>query len=78
MKTTSLGLAGILLLSNLSVAAVSEKEAARLGKELTPIGAEKAGNKAGTIPAWSGGITDAEIPKTFESGQHYINPFPKR
>jgi len=30
-------------------------DAAKLGKELTPIGAEKAGNQAGTIPAWTGG-----------------------
>ena len=36
--------------------AVGEQEAARLGKDLTPVGAEKAGNKDGTIPAWTGGI----------------------
>ena len=29
-------------------------DAARLGAELTPLGAEKAGNKDGSIPAWSG------------------------
>ena len=29
-------------------------DASKLGTELTPIGAEKAGNKAGTIPAWPG------------------------
>ena len=29
-------------------------DASKLGTELTPIGAEKAGNKAGTIPAWTG------------------------
>ncbi len=40
-------------------AAASEQEAARLGKDLTPVGAEKAGNKEGTIPAWTGGITKA-------------------
>ncbi|MCX7060347.1 MAG: DUF1329 domain-containing protein [Gammaproteobacteria bacterium] len=34
-------------------AKVSADEAAKLGKELTPVGAEKAGNKAGTIPAWT-------------------------
>ncbi|WP_077033365.1 DUF1329 domain-containing protein [Pelomonas sp. KK5] len=36
-------------------AAVSEAEAARLASELTPLGGERAGNKAGTIPAWTGG-----------------------
>jgi len=34
--------------------AASAQEADRLGKDLTPIGAEKAGNKDGTIPEWSG------------------------
>ncbi|NKF23791.1 DUF1329 domain-containing protein [Solimonas marina] len=33
-------------------AKVSAEEAAQLGKTLTPVGAEKAGNKDGTIPAW--------------------------
>ena len=40
-----------------AMAAVSADEAARLKSELTPFGAEKAGNKDGTIPAWSGGHT---------------------
>ena len=57
-------------------AAVPEFEAQRLGKDLTPVGAEKAGNKDGTIPSWNGGIKDADIPKGFKSGSHYLNPFP--
>jgi hypothetical protein len=36
-------------------AAVSEAEAAKLGKELTAVGAERAGNKDGTIPEFKGG-----------------------
>jgi len=38
-------------------AGVSADEAARLKTELTPLGAEKAGNKDGSIPAWTGGYT---------------------
>lgn len=38
-------------------AAVSADEAAKLKSELTPFGAEKAGNKDGSIPAWTGGYT---------------------
>jgi hypothetical protein len=34
--------------------AASPQDADRLGKDLTPAGAEKAGNKEGTIPEWSG------------------------
>lgn len=37
-----------------SQAKVSPEEAARLGQDLTPMGAEKAGNADGSIPAWSG------------------------
>ncbi|HEY1962709.1 MAG TPA: DUF1329 domain-containing protein [Rhizomicrobium sp.] len=42
-----------------AAAAGSAQEAARLKSVLTPMGAERAGNKAGTIPAWSGGYTNA-------------------
>jgi hypothetical protein len=41
------------------VAAVSEQEAARLETVLTPIGAEKAGNAAGTIPSWQEGLNSS-------------------
>ncbi len=50
---------GVLALSLLAanvMAAVSPDEAAKLGTTLTPIGAEKAGNADGSIPAWTGGI----------------------
>jgi len=45
-----------LLLCTSAMAAVSPEEAAKLGTTLTPVGAEKAGNTDGTIPAWSGGL----------------------
>jgi hypothetical protein len=38
-------------------AAVTAQEAAKLKGELTPFGAERAGNKDGSIPAWDGGYT---------------------
>ncbi|MDE2370875.1 MAG: DUF1329 domain-containing protein [Burkholderiales bacterium] len=37
--------------------AVSADEARELGTRLTPVGAERAGNADGTIPAWTGGLT---------------------
>lgn len=46
-----------LLGAQLAFAAVSEEEAKRLDTDLTPTGAERAGNAAGTIPAWDGGLT---------------------
>src|SRR5471032_2896845 len=50
---------GALALSLLAanvMAAVSPEEAAKLGTTLTAIGAEKAGNADGSIPAYTGGI----------------------
>ena len=38
-------------------AAVTAEEATKLKSELTPLGGEKAGNKDGSIPAWTGGYT---------------------
>ncbi len=55
------------------MAKVSAEEAAKLGNELTPVGAEKAGNADGTIPAWTGGIT--EPPAGFVVGKPYLDPF---
>ena len=54
-------------------AAVSESEAARLGQDLTPMGAIKAGNADGSIPAWDGGITTP--PAGFNAGDHHPDPF---
>lgn len=53
--------------------AVSAEQAAQLGRSLTPMGAEKAGNSDGTIPAWSGGITSA-MPGHKSPG-HYPDPY---
>lgn len=55
------------------LAAVSADEAAKLGKELTPIGAEQAANADGNIPAWEGGITEA--PAAYKGDRRYINPY---
>jgi hypothetical protein len=55
-------------------AAVSEAEAARLETDLTPMGAERAGNAEGTIPAWTGGITAP--PPDYRPGEHHPDPFP--
>ena len=59
-------LTGLLLAVGTSTTAqakVSAAEAAQLGKALTPMGSEAAGNAAGTIPAWSGGLPQKEMPR---------------
>ncbi len=46
-------LAAMALMPAMAIAKVSPEEAANLGKTLTPVGAERAGNKDGTIPEWT-------------------------
>src|SRR5690554_2559450 len=60
-------------LSNGALAAVSAQEAERLKGELTPFGAERAGNADGSIPEWTGGFTDP-IPGD-ERGGRRADPF---
>ncbi|WP_148862324.1 DUF1329 domain-containing protein [Marinobacter fonticola] len=55
-------------------AKVSEAEVARLGQDLTPMGAERAGNVTGTIPAWNGGL--ATPPADYREGEIEVDPFP--
>ncbi|NQX88326.1 MAG: DUF1329 domain-containing protein [Halioglobus sp.] len=64
----------LLAIFNVS-AAVSPDEAARLGKDLTPVGAEMAGNADGSIPPWNPEGTPT--PDTFVPGSdNYTNPWP--
>ena len=59
--------------SGLIQAKVSETEAAKLGAELTPVGAVVAGNADGSIPAWAGGIT--EVPAGYKEGDFHPDPY---
>jgi len=63
----------LLGLSITTAAKVTPEEAARLGKDLTPLGAEKAGNADGTIPPWEGGIT--QPPAGYKPGMHHPDPY---
>ena len=54
-------------------AGVTTQEAARLKSDLTPLGAERAGNADGSIPPWTGGHTTA-IPG-FKNGGRRGDPF---
>lgn len=74
MKKLTLISSAVALILSCSVAAkITPEQAARLGNDLTPLGAEKAGNADGSIPAWSGGITAA--PAGYTAGMHHPNPF---
>jgi len=66
-------LCGLLTAGQSALAAVTADEAAKLKGPLTPFGAERAGNKEGTIPAWEGGFT--KVPAGYKSGQVRRDPF---
>ncbi|MDD3443779.1 MAG: DUF1329 domain-containing protein [Zavarzinia sp.] len=77
MKIAKAALAGLVLAGIAGTSAfakVPQSEADRLGRDLTPMGAIKAGNAEGTIPEWTGGMT--KPPAGYVPGQKYIDPFP--
>ena len=66
-------LLGLICLSAGVRAAVTDQEAAALKSDLTPMGAERAGNASGTIPAWTGGFRTA--PSNYVQGARRPDPF---
>jgi hypothetical protein len=54
-------------------AAVTAEEAAKLKTTFTPLGAERAANKDGTIPVWDGGMTQA--PAGYKEGDARPDPY---
>ncbi|AIL61768.1 DUF1329 domain-containing protein [Pseudomonas alkylphenolica] len=61
------------LASGSALAKLDAAEAARLGQDLTPTGGLKAGNASGTIPAWTGGLT--QPPAGYSADTGYVDPF---
>ena len=76
MKRTLAILAGVFFLACISSAGwakMTSEEIARLDKDLTPMGAERAGNGDGTIPEWTGGIQ--KWPAGYQHGMHHPDPY---
>ncbi len=70
------GLATVMMgVSGPTLGKVTPERAKALDQELTPVGAERAGNSSGTIPAWTGGL--ATPPEGWQKGQIETNPFPE-
>ena len=68
-------LAALGLMTQGALAELTQAQADSLGGDkLTPMGAERAGNAAGTIPAWTGGIT--VLPAGYVEGEPLVDPFP--
>ncbi|MCY1276103.1 hypothetical protein D9M70_247580 [compost metagenome] len=54
-------------------AKVDGQQAARLDQDLTPLGGERAGNAAGSIPSWDGGL--AKPIAGYQPGMHHPDPY---
>ncbi len=65
MSRTRVGVVAVVMALGFTVPALAQNR--------TPLGAETAGNAAGTIPAWDGGLTKPI--DGFKGGAHYPDPF---
>lgn len=68
-----LSIVAVMGTASMANAAMTPEELDRLGKTLSPTGAEMAGNKDGTIPAWTGGMT--KPPAGWKPEMGYADPF---
>ena len=73
-KFTLSACVGLVLVAGQAYAGAKPDQIARLSGDLTPMGSERAGNAAGTIPEWTGGIT--QPPAGYKPGDHHQNPWP--
>lgn len=77
MRHVSIGVMSCLtagVLATSAAAGVPASQANRLGADLTPSGAERAGS--GDIPAWTGGLSSVPGNVSYQAGQILPNPFP--
>ena len=66
-------LVAVATLATPAAAELSAADLAKLGSSLTPLGGEKAGNTARTIPEWTGGVTKPVA--GYKAGGLYPDPF---
>ena len=67
MKLLTVSALALTMGSAAALAKVSLQEASLIGTTLTKMGAEKAGNQAGTIPAYTGGLAHQENADPYEN-----------
>ena len=63
------------LLASSALAGVPQEVVDRLGKDLTPMGSQKAGNKEGDIPEWTGGLQSPPANVTYKIGDRHPDPY---
>src|SRR5512134_371962 len=72
-RTSWAALALAVSMATPAAAEMSAADIGKLGTTLTPLGGEKAGNAAKTIPEWTGGVTRPVA--GYQTGSHYLDPF---
>ena len=70
-----LGLFSSGLIAGSAIAEVPAEVAARLGQDLTPLGSQQSGNKDGSIPEWTGGLSGIPDNVTYKQGDRHPDPF---
>jgi len=76
VRALLIGGLGLALAALPALGKVSEEDAAKLGKSLTPTGAEMAGNADGSIPPWSGKIVGVPPGLEYDGpGTVYPDPY---
>ena len=73
LKTKTSCLVMLLMAAIAAAHAATETQAQGLGKDLTPMGGERAGNKDGSIPAWTGG--DVKVTAGWKPGNARPDPY---
>jgi hypothetical protein len=76
LKTLTASVLAMAFATGTALANVPEDVAARLGQDLTPMGSERAGNAAGTIPEWTGGLDTIPANVSYDQSGPIPNPFP--
>jgi len=75
LKTLTASVLALSLAATGAFASVPDEVADRLGNDLTPMGSERGGNAAGTIPAWDGGLDTIPSNVTYDPTRPAPNPF---
>jgi hypothetical protein len=72
-KLTLVTCMGFACIAGQAIAGAKPDQVTRLSQDLTPMGSERAGNADGSIPEWTGGIT--QPPADYTPGQFHTDPF---
>jgi len=75
LRTLGFSVALLFGLQMAALAGVPAEVADRLGADLTPMGSQKSGNKAGTIPQWTGGLQSPPANVTYKIGDRHPDPY---